>query len=226
MRNLMGNYWNLLVVALLSCAPMAFGDQVTMTLQPIPGGQPNLGGAYTGAYPFSIDGSTTFTTAVCDDFNDQVYVGESWKVNVYSFSSLNASTPTVLFGVNGSAGQLQDYDEAAWLVEQMYKPANAASTSNISYAIWGVFEPSALRNDSSAQAWINSAASQTYSTGEFSNFEILTPISGTQPFGDGRPQEFLVKTPESSAPILFGADLMGLATLIFLFRRRIFRTQS
>ncbi len=226
MRNIVRKYWILMVVALLGCAPVAFGQQVTMTLQPIPSGQPNLGGVYTGAYPFAINGSTTITTAVCDDFSDDIYVGESWKANVYSFSSLNASSPTVLFGVNGSASQLQDYEEAAWLVEQMYNPANAASISNISYAIWGIFEPSALSNDPSAQAWINSAATQTYSTGEFSNFEILTPISGTQPAGDGRPQEFLVMTPESSAPILFAADLLGLATLIFLFRRRMVQVPS
>ena len=52
-------------------------------------------------------------------------------------------------------------------------------------------------------------------------WSILTPTNG----GSGEPQEFLVYTPESSAVILFGADMLGLAALAFFFRRRLVQTE-
>ena len=83
MRNLKS--WQLLVVALLSCATMAYGDQVKTRLQPIPSDQTNPGAVYPGAYPFSMDGSTSVATAVCGDFNHEIYVGAS---PCFTFSTL------------------------------------------------------------------------------------------------------------------------------------------
>jgi len=56
-------------------------------------------------------------------------------------------------------------------------------------------------------------------------WEILTPtgdgyVSGTNM---GVPQEFLVYTPEPPGVILFAADMLGLMSLGFLFRRRLLR---
>ncbi len=194
MRNLMRKYWYCTVLALLCCAPTAFG-RTAMTLQQSVTSNSSLAGIYTGAYPFSINGSATTITAVCDDFSDEITVGESWKANVYPFSGLNANTPTVLFGKNGSTRQLQDDDEAARLVEQMYKPANAATAGPFSH-FW-IFK------------------------GQYNYHH--RPITGTQHDGDD-PQ--VVTAPESPTPVLLGADLSGLATLIFLFRRRTLRRQS
>ena len=242
MQNLMRKCGYLTILALLCCAPVAFSQQVTMTLQSVPSSQPNLGGVYTGAYPFTISNGTTTisTTAVCDDFNDEITQGESWTANVVQFSSLTSSgTPFagVLFGGStfggGSYSQLQAYDAVADLVGLLSNPPAGASVSDISYAIWDIFDPSASNglpsaDQTEAMALAGAALGQTYAPGAFSNFEILTPASWTSNSGlpdDGRPQEFIL-APESPAPILLGADLLGLAALIFLYRRRMLRAES
>jgi hypothetical protein len=48
-------------------------------------------------------------------------------------------------------------------------------------------------------------------------WEILTPT----PESTTEPQEFLVYTPESSAVIMFSADMLGLLALAFVFRKRL-----
>jgi hypothetical protein len=233
MKSLFRKYWYLTVVALLCCVPMAFGQTDTMTLEPMPGGQPSLGGVYTGAYPFSINGSSTITTAVCDDFADQIYVGESWTANVTQLSSLvgtGTANQTVYFGRTGSAlSQATLYDQVAYLVQQMYNPANSALTSDISYAIWNIFDPGAASGlssgDQSEVASLIASAGANYTGINTSSFQILSALPNSQnPSTDGRPQEFIVYTPESSAVILFGADMLGLLGLAILFRRRLLRS--
>ncbi|MGO8786042.1 MAG: hypothetical protein ACLQVL_01485 [Terriglobia bacterium] len=77
MRNLMGKHWQVLVVALLSCGTMAFGDQATATLQPTPGDQKKADVVYRGVYTFALTGSTAATPAACDDFNWEISTGMS-----------------------------------------------------------------------------------------------------------------------------------------------------
>jgi len=64
-------------------------------------------------------------------------------------------------------------------------------------------------------------------------WEILTPISGTVTCSGGgcpnpnnaatlqTPQEFLVYTPESSSVLMFGAEMIGLLAMAFVFRKRL-----
>jgi len=71
-----------------------------------------------------------------------------------------------------------------------------------------------------AQWWLSQAQGLTLAqvgSGQFSSFLIYTPING------GPPQEFIVRAPESSAALLFGADLLGLLGLVVVFRRRSLR---
>jgi len=65
-------------------------------------------------------------------------------------------------------------------------------------------------------------------------WEILTPDAG-DPITCGSnnascpsvpPQEFITYTPESSTAILLAGDLLGLASLMFLFRRRLARSTN
>lgn len=63
----------------------------------------------------------------------------------------------------------------------------------------------------------NSAAANYNAAG----WEILTPAGNVNPSSDGTPQEFVVYTPESSALVLFGADMLGLLALAFIFRKRL-----
>jgi len=128
------------------------------------------------------------------------------------------------------------YREIAWLVGQMNNPANAASVSDINHAILEILDPAPtgafhrLTNNGmdsapkdSPEWWLAQTQDQTFTAGQFSPVGTLTPLTGTQHEGDNLQ---VVTTPESPAPVLFGADMLGLAALIFLFRRRMFRTQG
>jgi hypothetical protein len=124
----------------------------------------------------------------------------------------------------------------------MNNPANAASVSNINCAIWGILDPAStgsfnwltnneLATDTSSAKvdspgwWLAQAQDQTYPAGQVSNSWTPRPITIThhpRQHGGGPP---VITTPESPAPILLGADLLGLAGLIFFFRRRMLQTQ-
>ncbi len=92
---------------------------------------------------------------------------------------------------------------------------------DIQYAIWSVFDPSAIdtltvgSNDyKNAEAWLTAAEDQHYSPTEFSNVAIYT----ASPTGES--QEFIVLTPEPSALALLAVDLCGVIGAVFFFIRR------
>jgi len=247
MKNLWRKFWYLTAVAFLCCAAMAFG-QTNMTLQSTVTSNPSLDGVYTGAYPFTlkVNGTPSNITAVCDDYYDEIYINESWNVNVTQLSSLGTTfNNTVYFPKTNeppgasltAANQAQLYDEVAYLVQEVYNPPAGYTVSQVSYAIWNIFDPganqTALTNSGDwgkVQALVTAAQlPANYGTVNTSEFEILSWDGNTStlscPSGDtcGTPQEFIVYTPESSSTILFGADMLGLLGLAIVFRRRLLR---
>ncbi len=197
-------------------------------MQLIGAGPANLAGVYVGPYTGVINGVTT--QVICDDFADDTYIGESWQAVQSSFSSLTDPR----FG----AANLLLYEQGAWLVLQMLKPANASSIGAIQYALWELFDPSAPFsrltsygvNTAAAQSWLTLAQAQgpaTFTPGEFSNFLVYTPLSGTASCGGGPcptapPQEFLaLKTPEPAALLVLLLDLLALAGVILFVRRHV-----
>src|SRR5262245_49130567 len=56
----------------------------------------NDGSYYDYPYNFSINGSNTLTSLICDDFNDDIWFGESWSAYVNGFAD-----------ILGGAGQMQ-----------------------------------------------------------------------------------------------------------------------
>lgn len=188
-----------------------------------------LDGVYTGAYTATINGVST--PVVCDDFFDDSYVPETWTATVNTFSTLSQAKWSTL------PGYTQLYEEAAYLVEQMYaNSSNGATVSDISFAIWDLFDSGATAGLSSTDlnavnAWLKAAANPAnLATVNFADFTIYTPTkpsdakcpsypNSTCP--NTPPQEFI--TYSATEPGFFG--ILGVDMLLFgcgvlLLRRR------
>jgi PEP-CTERM motif-containing protein len=194
----------LAVVCALLLAGTAVADSVTLTAA----GPANQGGVYV--YPYTLQiGSNTYA-AICDDYNHEVWVGETWTANIYSFSQYQSGR----FGNEG----LQNYQEAAWLLSQI-PTAGASEIGDINFAVWSIFTPgvpvqSQTGSLDGSAYWLTQAtiaANNNFYGMNFSNYRIVTPTDN----GTGSPQEYLIATaPEPSSLLMLGTGLIGIAGVV------------
>jgi len=206
--------FNILALFFLLLVGSAFGNTVTMNFLG-PGG-PNGGGVYTYPYNFSINGSSSPTSLICDSFDNHVFAGETWTANVSSLLSGQG-----LFG-----GALLDY-KAAGLI---FKSILAGGTSEVAgnWAIWGLFSSNAQNNSFYQSSGANAIAAQFLAlaanapNSSFKGLVLYTPLRGNSSV-DGLPQEYIGynPTPEPATMTLFGS---GLASLGLLRRKRAGKT--
>jgi hypothetical protein len=209
----------ILVGAVLFFAPTALADSTASMLLTDAGNNGALGDVYIGPYTATIDGVST--SVICDDYDDESYIGETWTANVTTLSSLGGTKWVDL----GNSTNL--YEEAAWLSINLLS-AGQGQAGDIQFAIWTLFDANALNALSGADqanvwCWIDAAEAQTFSPGEFANVLIYT-ADMTDPIRcDGNycantpPQEFIVVTPEPSQLILM---LTGLLVVAVAVRRK------
>jgi len=161
------------------------------------------GNTYVGPYSFTVGSQSA--SLVCDDFNSEVWAGESWNANAYTFSDLSHT--------KCAAAGLQKYGEAAWLYEKgLLQPG---AWGNIQYAIWAVFNPTTVEASAGwttgSSTWLTAAQQQTFTADEFPGITIYTPTDLTS-----GPQEFIggYEVPETSSSILlFGLGLVGIVAM-------------
>jgi len=229
------------IMGILCCGGGAYAQTASMTLASP--GINIMDGVYVDPYYATINGATTLV--ICDDYADDTYQNESWTANLYDISNVAQTRNTTKWALT-AAQQLQEYNEAAYLSTELmgaFQSNNTIAAGELSFAVWGVFDPAAIPSltnwnstyGAAAQAYLNAAQTQTYTPGEFSNVQIYSPNTSdpiTCPAGDtcgatAPPQEFLVvHTPEPPTPFVLGFDLLAVVASAFVWRRYLVRRTS
>ena len=191
-----------LFVAILGLLCFTTGAFATQSFTLTGAGPANLGGVYTSPYLATIQGVGSNIAVFCDDFLDDVYIGETWQVNANKLSDLPLSdpnSPLMWDTVNTTAGktkQVTDYITAALLATQLLNLGNPQSleAEEISWAIWDVFDPTAPLYSATylpayataiadyltaaqirANAIVSGAPTLSAAVSSFSNVTIYTP---------------------------------------------------
>ena len=239
-----------IAAALMMCFAMgAMGamPQSTVQLTITSGTAPNgtygvMGGVYTSPYTGNINGGASIPI-ICDDFYDDVFPPETWTALGTNLSQLGAATTNqVYFEQNGGTQQQIDYMTAAVLAEGILGTSDQTLRGELSFALWGVFDPTMLSTNSAhlTTAQLNAAtgylasAHATVLSGisggldaYLSTFSNVTIYSATQngstpiPLGTRRPQEFIaVSLPEPAESVLLLVDLLAVVSLVCFVRRK------
>jgi hypothetical protein len=229
--------WRAAILAMVCFAPFAFGQSVNLTLDN--GGSYTMDGIYVGPYN-ATQNYTQSVQVICDDFSHNVYAGESWTANVTNATALSTSLGSLLWGsstaggsmLGGTYSALQGYESMLYLAAEMLplssNPKNSTEVAYLSYAIWAIFDSTAVynwlsqHNDLSAWAQVQSLAENalkgSYTTAEFAGWEILTPICTS-----GCPQEYFEYVPEGGSALMY-LLLAGVSCFGAMFFRK--RRQS
>jgi hypothetical protein len=202
----------LLAILTLALSGSAMADSVTMQFTGTGGN--SSGGVATYPYLFSIDGGSS-TALICDTYDNEVVVGETWQATVSGLLSGNG-----LFG-----NQTLNYKAAGLIFQGIVAGTINPNAGN--WAIWGLFSANALSNPayvSSGAAAIASqylALAQNAPNSAFDNILLFTPIPGTQSWKRSLPQEYIgIKVPEPGEVAMLGMlSLMVLGA--FAFRKQL-----
>jgi hypothetical protein len=203
---------------LIAFSGSALADTVSMNF--LGPGSNNSGGVYTYPYQFSINGGAP-VSLICDAYNNEVVVGETWQATVTSLLSGAQAGGGGLF-----AGQVLKYEAAGLIFKGILAGNIDANVGN--WAIWGLFSSDAQSNwfyqnyGSAALAnqylWLalNSNAS------DFAGLVLYTPIPGTQSWNGSLPQEYIgwVNVPEP-AEISMILLLAMASVCAFAFRKNL-----
>jgi len=198
----------------------------TVSMQ-LTGVSQSLGSYYVAPYQVSVGG--TNQNLICDDALDNVNMGQKWNATTETFSNLNGA----LFLNGKGQQQVTAYEEAGWLVQQIFNNlGNAKVAGEYQYALWDLFDPGfsntsgTLSNgepgaDLSAaeQSVVNAdllAAenASNYASSSALAYDANLVIYTPTPQGPGEPQEFFgVDPPAAPEPMTLWSLLLTLAAI-------------
>ncbi len=169
-------------------------------------------------YNFSVDGSSTLTSLMCLNMNDEVTIGETWSVNEQTLTPASKTA----------------YLEDAWIFAQMgqVNPVTHAAYTNteVQLAVWDVLDSAAASAGAfdATSAYLVSQAQTKATTqgaltaGFLAQFTVYTPTSDTTGWTAGTPQSYIggpsALTPEPSTLLLLGGGVLVGGVLVL--RRR------
>jgi hypothetical protein len=172
---------------------------------------------------------------ICDDFTKNIPLPFTWSATVTNADEAGAADKFWDNGAGPLAGYTaqQDYNAAAYLANELLgflsltpTPAQLTAQTDISAAIWSIFDPSLISTDTAgAIAYMNGALAADLTGPVYTNVTVWTadPPQGSQEFlivGNGYNQYApLVNTPEPTSAAILGFDFLSALAGFVLVRR-------
>jgi hypothetical protein len=228
-----------LAVATSACLALAALGQTTTTFTYENDALGQYTMPYTGYTSAANQTNGIIAQVLCDDYTDEVNSGQSWTAFVTDLSAIPDNPNTVYYGALANSAytgttlgndptitEQEEYMAAAILAIQITElnPLGGTPASELSDAVWDVFEPGSVSLDSTAQKDLNTAletavtdatnnganAGQDLEAATGKDITFYTPVytaangiqsvyTSTDPAppgspNGGRPQEFLTVT--------------------------------